>query len=608
MAFINTLILIISITGLSRFIVRNRLANYMQLPLLLASFGILVVYIFGVLGYLKLGYCAFLATGVVLLAAEAIKNRVTFFNDITLKNALPFVICLVPFIVVFFVTSSTFEFTGWDEFSFWATSIKFIYSHDQLYTRDSDIIFKTYPPTQQLFQYIILKTVGWRDDIVLLSQSFFVISCLMFTAGSLIRNKVAASIIFVALITVLYSFYFDFSHIYVDPLLAVYAAAAISACYSFKHKNDVVAIVILLATLTLVKQVGLILGLYSVAVLAISVIFTKSEIKPSLKLYSLIAAFLAIVVSYISWSSYTASIGASVSITIPTIYEVLSNPFLDRLSYTLLRFYESMDNDYYYISSIDTFRASGPRILIVLFMFFMVAALLSPRGEKIKALLTGVALTLGIIAFNLFLIFCYLFIFTEFEGRELASYYRYSYAATIPLVMFALSYSVCLSEAFGRKAAISFAVILSAVLFYLAPAKFYSELRGIETEKKGIDIRNNVRLLADKIKHDARGGDASSYFISQGSTGFEKYVFNYEMSPDKSNWWCWSLGEKTNQWTCDKPLEDVIKGYKYLAIYYADPGFWLAARSRLAPGSQEVDNGVYRIINTGEKIELQLVK
>ena len=80
------------------------------------------------------------------------------------------------------------------------------------------------------------------------------------------------------------------------------------------------------------------------------------------------------------------------------------------------------------------------------------------------------------------------------------------------------------------------------------------------------------------------------------------------MLPIYSNWTCPSLGNpyyEGDVWTCNLALEEAIKGYDFLAVGNGDVLFWAKNSKFLAPGSLESRQGLYRIFEKGDSLELR---
>ncbi|AUQ40625.1 hypothetical protein ACW6B4_001974 [Yersinia ruckeri] len=614
MVYLNTFLAFFALSGYSFFFLGKKYTSIFSLPVIVISLIISIVYVFGVLGYLVIGYYTSLVVGIILLFFSIIQRK-TFDLQFDRKNWLVLIICITPFLVYFISVASDFMFTTWDEFSFWAISLKFIYPFNSLYTAESSVIrFKAYPPAQQLLQYFVVKTLGWKESYVIITQIFFILSCLLSTAGQLIKNKLAASIIFVTSITLLYFFNFNISTIYADPLLGAYFSSVLAWCITCNEsRKDLIICALFLFTIVIIKQIGLILACIAIVTYFL-VRLNFKDVKSLFKtnIVNTLFLFSSVISSYVIWSFYTKSIGAGINIIVPSLKQFLSPPLLEKVGVILINFGGQItSHDYFKLARHHDAGLSLVMISCIVILLFFSAYLLDKKEKSVPSLIIGASLIIGFVIYNAFLLFSYIVIFTDYEGRNLASFYRYSGTYLLAVLLVSICVVVNVVNQKGRFSSIIASVITFLLALSFVPPTFYNEIKLIQGSNHDVEIRAKVSLLADKIKKDAHGKDVAAYFISQHSTGFEKYVFNYEIMPLKSLWWCWSIGKlysADDVWTCDKPLMDLTENYQYIAVYKGDQQFWNLARKYLADGSQENLFGVYRIERNNNQFTLVEVR
>jgi len=502
-----------------------------------------------------------------------------------------------PFLIFFFAIPEDFLFTEWDEFSFWASSIKLIHQTDALWITDSAIGFKHYPPGQQLFQYYITNFTGWSEGTVLYAQIAFMLSALLAVAGTFMQRAGALELaVFWTSCIILYLLRFDFAHILVDQLLAVCFAASLAIAWNAKSTlRSALIISMVVAVLMLIKQVGLILGLVTIFIYWLSLYFDKpakvfgiaSDQMPKEYAKKLALALLPLATQFLiseSWQSYVASIGFLKDITIPSLAELLAPPMLERTQATSTAF----------LSRIQEGKFIGPII-----GFLVISALaywLHGASARRKAWLSLTVLFLSMVGYMAFLFISYLLFFSEYEGVRLASFSRYSktYFLAWALVLFALSISFLQKKSAavqGRAA-----VVLVMVFMAVAPKQFYADLRSITVDPNLLETRKKVEQLASAVKEHIKFHDRV-YFISQNSSGYERFAFSYAMMPYHSSQSCWSLGKPygpDDVWTCRKRVDDVAENYSYLVIFHADRQFW-EDNSRYLKAPIVADGRIFKI-------------
>ncbi|MGF0028616.1 hypothetical protein [Streptococcus alactolyticus] len=151
----------------------------------------------------------------------------------------------------------------YDNFTYWATIVKFLYSNDSLPTQQDAIIsYYTYPVGSSMFIYFVTKIVGFSEGTMLVGQLLLTLSGLYALFGSLRdeRRALPSALIFgsFALFNT-FNIAIRLNNLLVDFLLPVLALAAISACYAYRNHfwRLSVHMVVVLGTLSIVKVSGL---------------------------------------------------------------------------------------------------------------------------------------------------------------------------------------------------------------------------------------------------------------------------------------------------------------------------------------------------------------
>ena len=151
----------------------------------------------------------------------------------------------------------------YDNFTYWATIVKFLYSNDSLPThQDAIISYYTYPVGSSMFIYFVTKIVGFSEGTMLVGQLLLTLSGLYALFGSLRdeRRALPSALIFgsFALFNT-FNIAIRLNNLLVDFLLPVLALAAISACYAYRNHfwRLSVHMVVVLGTLSIVKVSGL---------------------------------------------------------------------------------------------------------------------------------------------------------------------------------------------------------------------------------------------------------------------------------------------------------------------------------------------------------------
>ncbi|WP_222423839.1 hypothetical protein, partial [Yersinia rochesterensis] len=155
--------LFISFFGYASFMSLSLRRRWSEVLFYYISFSITFLYCFALFGHLKIGVISLCVLGVVLFIYQVYKGGFS----LNYKEAAYIASFSIPFILLAILVRSGFIFTGWDEFSFWGSSVKLIHAEDSIYTESTPLsAFKNYPPAQQIWQYNILFFNEWSDRLV----------------------------------------------------------------------------------------------------------------------------------------------------------------------------------------------------------------------------------------------------------------------------------------------------------------------------------------------------------------------------------------------------------------------------------------------------------
>lgn len=539
----------------------------------------LVLFFFALVDLLSLGLILATALGYFLAVLQIIRIAK---NPKSLNISYLDVLIVVPFIIFYIAVAKDFKFLIWDEFSFWASSTKIIYETNALFKEDSPIFLKSYPPIQQLFQYYFVKQTFWSEKNVLYAQTFWVLSSILCVVGSIVRGPLNISLTFIIATSFLYFFNYSYSTIYSDQLLGVCFAASLALAYDLNKKiTTIIIFFISLATLSLIKEIGILLALVAFGIFYISYFLLHQSSDGSLKakfLYPTIVSLLGLagVIGVLkSWSWYVATIQATRDVVIPN-FSIFTDPAWNkRLSLTLSEFFTRIVKPGF-LNIADRWAISSPSLLFLLIVLILLSVLVvfvKPRILRTKIILTLSIIFAGALGYLAALFLSYLVFFTEYEGIRLASFERYfsSYILAWILLLYALLMSAV--DTLKIKSVVAVHALVGTLIFFLVPSVFYKEVRVIKAGGEAYQLRQKTESLADKVKKYIQPKE-KVYFIAQNSNGLERIMFYYAMLPYTSSMsWCWSIGKKYFEgdvWTCDVNLPSLLDGYDYLAVYRGD--------------------------------------
>jgi hypothetical protein len=447
----------------------------------------------------------------------------------------------------------------------------------------------------------------WSEKNVLFAQIFWVLSGLMCVAGTLIKRPIYAAITFLTSCAFLYYFNFSFSTLYSDPLLGV--CFAVCVAFAYTNKSGIVstfALFLSIATLVLIKEIGIFLALLALAIAFISRCFDaeSSETVLSKKIFYAAISTLTLTAGLFAvsktWAWYLSTINSIRPISVPGLADFSVSPLRERTAQTMAEFWARLLKPGY-LSVADTPLAVSPSVLsffVGMIILSVLLVVISRKYHRLKTGLTTVILAGGAFAYVAVLIFSFLVLFTEYEGVRLASFERY--LSTYTFAWFLILYTLLSAEIFRRKLkyALPLQLVCISLTIYFVPKLYFQEVRNIQSIGPVNDLRVSVDRFALMVKkHIAK--DEKVYFIAQNTNGLERAVFTYAMLPFTSSMeWCWSLGQKYFEgdvWTCNTSLESVLKGYTYLALYSADEQFWKNNGTLFDPSVIGAKSGVFKI-------------
>lgn len=592
------IILLISFVGYFLFFTSIAKFKIGQAPLLSITAVTIIVYLFAITDKLVLGAEVALWLGIslfvisLLLIVKLPKKEFNF----NLFDLVYF----IPFFVLYRAIDKNYLFTGWDEFSFWASSIKVIFETGSLYTLDTSIhpSFKAYPPLQQILQFYVLHSTSWSEPVILFTQGVFLISCTSFCFSTITKKtSLYSSIAFLSSLCLMYYFDYGFRNIYVDQLVALHFSALLSISFCLQKKRDFFCFLALAFNMVLVKQIGLVFSLYCAtifAILHIASFYLKDGINKNTKFKTndallLLCPYILIIMAFCSWYLYLHFSGLQIRSAAPILHD--TDEWKYRTAETFKQFFYRIEKPGYLIYADRQQWLSMTWFTALITLMSCVCIVLTKGVNKTRIAIASILLLAMWLVYVGFLLLCYFLYFSEYEAIRLASFERYTASFALGWLVFIWATIPQLIR--GRYLKVLYFVLPMTAL-YFTQNQFYKDIHKISSDEKFIDARIKINEYVDALRSVIKPGD-KVYFIIQNSSGFEKYMFNYAMQPYKTLWWCWSLGAKYSKddvWTCNNTIEQAAKDYNYVVIYRGDEQFW-HNNKRFTSG--ETGNGIYKV-------------
>lgn len=607
--------------GIILFLIKKKI-NPLIAPMLAISIIILVEYLFTVTGLLSSSKFLIIPVGIFLLIKSIINLDYKRFDKAQIICRLPYLLYAVPFLVLINAVGTNYQLTLWDEFSFWGTSVKYMYLTGDIYsTAPADLVsYRHYPPAQQLVHYFFTQFGTWSEPLLLKIQLLLLL-CVLMSAFSVQRKYlVIGALAFAASTTFMYYLHYQFHNIYADTFLAFYfAATAVLILISSNSRNDNFAIGLALFVLVQIKVTGLIFAVALIPILLIKLLASQMQLKngaftwipvflvkskaEGIRPYSFAAVLLhigVILTSYLSWSSYLGKVGIAANPKLPSLIKYFEDPLASKLIAATHIFLIRLNETCF------TFPIKLYQLILLLGIVGIGIALIGAAGSrKIRDSLIFLTLPISCIFYFLFLLFSYISFFSDFEGSQLYGMERYSATFLIAwmIIISANATSNYLESRSIRFLAIAFSLF---VLLISPPKEFYSLVTHFPLNVDNLKTRASINHLASDIER--LPPNSNIYFISQGSGGYEGRVFQYSILPRSTpSGKCTSFGKPYHSediYTCDTDFVNAISDSDYLVIHFADQKFWDLAGKLLEKNSMQKSSGIYKISRTNGGIIL----
>jgi hypothetical protein len=591
---------------------------------------ILTIYVFSLLDLLLPGLAVSESAGVLYLGLSLKRNK----PKINYKSILTFFMYSTPFFIFVSAVPKDFRFTMSDEFPSWAANVKTMYSENALGgvgspTREiASGFYQSYPPFQQIFQYIYLKNTFWSETNTQIAQNILVLLSLLGVVSFLTARKQNLTLFTWAGATIIYFLFgFTMSNLLADGLLAVQFAAALGiVALERREKRTHLLQGIFIANLILIKPTGFIFALCAV-VFAVSNMLTNEKnfgqsrkfkgIFISLKenTISIAMVLLPAAFSYISWQFHLRQINIAPGVEGFSFSKINTPEFKNRWSATISSYRDNFFGSLHGPDNLAGITLATPKvveilhislfsIIVVLSIVHFLLAITTRRTQRKTSLVTALLFIALAIFYQFFLVFLYMFFFGEYEGVRSAALVRYSSSFLLAWAFFVFALVIMRMSEMKWKS-ITFSTI-GLTLILIAPSALANEIREIESNPTKLAARLDVENIVPKVLSNV-SQDEKTYFIYQKSDGFEKYIFSYLILPRTSNWACPSLGSpyyKGDVWTCPMDLPEALKGYDFLAVGNGDARFWAENAEFLAPGSAAERQGLYRLSFNAGRLSL----
>ena len=216
---------------------------------------------------------------------------------------------LLFYFLLFAYTLLNTQLEHYDNFSHWATIVKFLYTESRLPTAaDTIISFGSYPLGSSLFVYYATKMAGFSDGVMLIGQFLLIYSCVIALFAP-IRDESRTLVVAMNFSLLAIFNYFNISirmnNLLVDFLLPLLTLAGVAGIYSMRKNIKALSIyfILIVSVLSLIKNsaiffVGILFIYYLYTVVGSRKRFGKIWHLP----INVLAVFGVSLVPYIMWA------------------------------------------------------------------------------------------------------------------------------------------------------------------------------------------------------------------------------------------------------------------------------------------------------------------
>lgn len=578
---------------------------------------IFLLYIFGLMGFLKVGVYFIGILSLILMLYSIIlclkKEKNIYLNNIVTPS-------LVIFIIIYFIL--IFMHRGrllihWDEFSHWGDVVKAMFTINDFATSSLSMSeFRSYPPAMSLFQYFFESVNGRFVEyhLYLSYQIFGVALFLPFLSKLNFKKPFSIILSFFIIILIPTIFYTDYyTSIYIDAMVGMVFAYNITLIYkSNNNVTNTLSLGLSLFILVLLKDVGLLLAIITVFIFILNILyetfknhkFCKLEIKKNTINICLILAFISF--AKISWSlNIIQNNVISNSSGLFNIKELI-NIFLFNYNDYRLIVIKNYVSTIFNVIPVKTFIINLTYYQIPLFfaiIYYLLYKYKKKTENPLRFKFISSSMVLGCFLFFIGLLFLYIIKFSEYEAIRLASMDRYIYIYFTAMLAF-LTFVILDEENSKLKLFLLTIVLINCSIYNFISLPY--------TLKESISIRKEYQKSIDLTLNKVHKDD-KVYIVSQNTQGYDYWVLRFSLRPIKINDnFSWSIGKQyydgdiwTKSITVDEWENELKNKYDYVLIYKCDQQF-IDEFGKIFDGNVK-SNSLYKIIYIDGKIKLEPV-
>lgn len=587
---------------------------------------ILILFTFGVLGSLSLGYMLIIIYNILLLGFNIysfIKKKINLNKNVLTMGLILFII---SYIVIVWQSLGKLA-SSWDEFSHWALVVKNMYGLNNLgIGSDSTVMIKDYLSGTSLFQYFCVKLCGeFKESMLYVGMDLIILSVIVpiFSVFKDRRNFLGYILFFILFFIPTLFYPTIYYSLYVDGILGLTFAYGLYSYFNNRENKlsafDIINLIASFSMLIFIKDFGIVLLLISFFIILIDNMFIRNKFSIKniihqnyLIVITIIPALLIKIVWKITLVLYGVIGDGSSSNILQTVKNLITLNLMDYqteviASFTDATFNTTLTNTFIPITYVVA-------VLIVMIIgYFAIQNVKKDNKSTIKLLVT--LTVLGAAAYAGLILLAYISVFSSYEALKLASFTRYMGTYALGAIYIALAIYVKIVSSNDKKIG-NFTMLLLGL--FMINFSFSTLLNLTIFAPSSSNNSKNVRASYDEFSEKTSkyiNKDDCLYFISTNDNGIDYYIARYELTPNKMNEnFAWSIGISYSEediWTVYKTSDtwrnELIEDYNYVYLYDIDEQF-INQFSTLFIDKNIQDNQLYQVVKSDSYEVLKLVE
>lgn len=636
MSSLFAILLLVSLCGFLIILSKRTFEEVIPLSIFIT---ILILYFFGLFGFLKSGIYVVCISAFCSIGFSA-------FYIITKRDSSFIKRFFTPGFVIFWIITAIIYcgtkglmITRNDEFSHWGLVVKNMVIFDAFgYIKGGTTMFPSYPPGISLLQYFFIRLdSGFHEASLYQALDIMAVSTFMPLFKSIpLKKWKHLFIITLIIFTLPLIFYSDFYHsIYVDGILGVLFAYILFSYFSENTltKFNILNISLASAVLTLLKGSGFGLALIANVIIWIDVIFPKKKksnynYQQKIKLSCASVSTLLILCSELSWNiflkytntpidwdlsviNFSEVLGLITSNTADSHKAAFQN--VTRLLFDFQNGYAYQGQGNYAIK-MSCFMWIGIYILIG----FIIFRTQKNEFEKRRIKFIIISLICGFLLYTASIYILYCIIFPETEGITGTSFYRYINSYLSGGLIFLILLLIVKTETQNPEKSRFLLICILGVSMAFVP--YYEVMRFSpiisDAEFKAVREMRSQYAASGRFSKIMDSDDDKVFVINLTDNGLTHLIVQYNATPipvqslfsrnimeiNKENGkLIWNI--TPNEWS-----QRLMAEYTYIYLHDIDNNFEEIYKRLFNDPNSIQDNSLYRIDKTGDEVRFVYVE